>query len=718
MPARTKGVPAPRLARYLGIAFTALILVLYLIGVPLLDLLELKTYDMRLLSRPAGAADAKVTIVAIDEKSLAGLGRWPWSRRTLAQLVERLDRLGVRAIALDAFFSEPERDENEASAHLGAADKEFARALANSGKAVLSTVFLLRDDEARHVSAGTATRTLKSIENQAIGAIRMSGQPAEFPMVRPKGVLANLPMLQAAARYAGHINTLPDPDGTLRWAPLVMRYQDRYFPSGDVQAVRAWLGAPDLILHIAPYGIAGLSLGNRFVPSDEYGRILIRYRGPENTFPTVSALDVLQGNADVALLRDRIALVGATAKGIGDIRVTPYSPVFPGVEIRATVMQNLLDGDFLRRPEWMAGVDAVVILVLGLALTFALPRLGVRNGLLLAAGAVALYLAIAQYLFHTEQLWLNVVYPSTLAVLLFMSSTLVQYFSTESERKRVKLAFQHYVPAKVVDEIMQDIDKLRLGGDKRELTVLFSDIRGFTSVAESLPPEDLVRLLNTYLTRMTELVFLHDGLLDKYIGDAIMAVYGAPIPRADHALAACHTALDMMRELGELQAQWHASGQPVLDIGIGINSGPMVVGNMGSETRFDYTVIGDAVNLGSRIESLNKVYGTHILLSEATWRQVRDAFPQQLREIDVAHVRGRTELVRIFELIPKGRYRDLDWLPEFAHAYEQLRAGNDEQAIAVFERLHRELGDPVSALHLARARSPQRRTQDQLQGTA
>jgi adenylate cyclase len=713
MPRNKRANPAAGLARHIGFALTALVLALYLVGIPLLDLLELKTYDMRLLSRPGGAGDAKVTIVAIDEKSLAELGRWPWSRRTLARLVERLDALGARAIALDVFFSEPETDDGGAARPgPGAADRELARALARSGKTVLSTVFLLRDDEARHIPAKSAERAMKSIENQAIGAIRTTDPAVEFPMVRPRGVLANIPVLQSAARYSGHINTLPDRDGTLRAAPLLMRYQGRYFPSGDVQAVRAWLGDGDLLLHLAPYGIEGLQLAGRYVPTDEYGRILIRYRGPEETFPTVSALDVLRGNTNAALLRERIALVGATAKGIGDIRVTPYSPVFPGVEIRATVMQNLLDGDFLRRPEWMAGVDAAAILAFGLLLTFVLPRLGVRNGLLLAAGALALYLAAAQYLFHAHQLWLNVVYPGALVALLAMSMTVVQYFSTESEKRHLKSAFQHYVPAKVVEEIVHDIDKLRLGGEKRELTVLFSDIRGFTSVAESLPPEELVRLLNTYLTRMTELVFRHDGLLDKYIGDAIMAVYGAPIPRADHAAAACQSALDMMGELALLQSDWRASGRPVLDIGIGINTGPMVVGNMGSETRFNYTVIGDAVNLGSRIEALNKVYGTHILLAESTARQAAGRYRQRLREIDVAPIRGRAVPVRVFELIPDGRYPSLGWLPEFERAYRLLREGRHDEAVPVFARLERETGDPVSRFHALRGRQPQRRADD------
>jgi adenylate cyclase len=319
------------------------------------------------------------------------------------------------------------------------------------------------------------------------------------------------------------------------------------------------------------------------------------------------------------------------------------------------------------------------------------------------AALIAAYIGIGFYAFEAWQVWMTLTHPVLLLILLFMSTTVVQYFITERERRQIKSAFQHYVPAKVVEEITQNIEKLKLGGDKRELTVLFSDIRGFTSMAETLSPEELVRLLNSYLTRMTDQVFLHDGLLDKYIGDAIMAVYGAPIHRPDHAALACQTALDMMRELRGLQAQWREEGRPVMDIGIGINTGQMIVGNMGSVNRFDYTVIGDAVNLGSRIESLNKNYGTHILISEFTYQAVRERFAAQLREVDTTQVRGREKPVRLFELIPEGEYPSLDWLADYRRAYRQLGTGEVVTALQTFERLAQDVNDPVSRYHARKA---------------
>jgi adenylate cyclase len=683
------------LARVVGAALTLLALTMYAAGTPLLDLLELKTYDLRLRALRS-APPQQVAIAAIDERSLAEYGRWPWSRAVLARLVERLSEAGARVIAFDVFFVEPESPE---------ADERFARAIRASGNVVLSTVFLL--EAGRSGKAGSAG---SSIAAQAIGDVRHGGN-ADFPMRPLYGVLANIPVLQRSAAYAGHVNVDLDADGTLRRIPLVHRWEGRYYPSFDVQIARDFLGVKELALDTASYGVTGIRVGERRLPTDEYGRLLVRYRGAQQTFPTVSVADILKGRADPALLRGRAVLIGSTAAGIGDVRVTPWGKAYPGIEVHANVVQSLLEGEALQRPDWMAVLDGLAILALGLLLVWLLPRFGVAAAALLALAVLGGWVALANALFQTQGLWLNVVYPALLVPLVFGSTTLVQYFSTESEKRQLKTAFQYYVPPKVVEEIAADTSKLRLGGEKRELTVLFSDIRGFTSVSETLEPEDLVRLLNGYFTDMTNIVFEHKGSLDKYIGDAIMAVFGAPVAEAEHPRLACRAALDMMKALGGLQKHWRAEGLPAFDIGIGINTGPMVVGNMGSVTRFNYTVIGDAVNLASRIESLNKVYGTGVLVSETTYGQVKDEFPRA-REIDRISVRGRSQVVGIYELIPEGRYARLDWLPEFAEAYRMLRAGERERAAERFDALAARFADPVSAYHAKAIRAPRQRESD------
>ena len=717
--------PVRLTARTIGLVLLGSVLGFYLAGNKLLDSIELKTYDLRMANRPAPAAEPAVAIVAIDEKSLAALGRWPWSRATLARLVERLDALGARVIAFDVFFSEAENraaleqierleHEQNVSGETSpyarvrralAADSAFGKAIAKSAKVVLPMVFLMSEEEARHQGPAEAARALAAVEEQAVKLIRDRGDGRlDFAMPRTAGLIVNLPELNAAARASGHINSLPDTDGTIRWAPLVMRHQGLFFPAADVQAVRLYLNNPAFALHTTNYGVSGLQLGEKFIPTDEYGRALINYRGPARSFPTFSAADVLAGRIDATLLRGKIVLIGATAQGLGDNRTTPVGTVFPGVEIRANTMQNLIDGDFIRRPAWMFVFDVALMLTLGGLLVALLPRLGVRVSALVTLALAGGYLLLAVVEFHTQLIWINVVYPALLIVLLYVSSTLMHYFTAEREKRQIKNAFQHYVPVTVVDQILRNIDNLSLGGEKRELTVLFSDIRGFTGIAEGLSPEALVQLLNDYLTQMTDKVFKHNGLLDKYIGDAIMAVYGAPIPHPQHARLACRTAIDMLRELHGMQAGWKQQGLPGIDIGIGINTGPMVVGNMGSKTRFDYTVIGDAVNLGSRIEALNKQYGTHILISEFTYNQVKDEFPHA-REIDVTTVRGRIEPVRLYELMLAEHYPHLDWLPEFARAYALFRAGQRAKALPLFKKLAETCADPVSRYYVERCQA-------------
>jgi adenylate cyclase len=579
-------------------------------------------------------------------------------------------------------------------------------------------VFLLDPDEARQVGAERQETARQAIARHAIGDVQGREVGAEFLMMEPHGVLTDIPLLERSAAYAGHINVSLephlDPDGTVRRMPLVYRYDGRYYPSFSVQIARALLNDQRLALHTEPHGIAGLEIGGRLVATDEQGRLLVRYRGREQTFATISIADILGGRADPRLLRDRAVLIGATAKGIGDIRVTPFGAAFPGVEVHANLVEDLLAGGLLRRPQWMEAIDIGILIVLGLLLAWLLPRLGVWRGALLASGALAGYLLLAYQLFQLQGLWLNVVYPTLLVAALFVSTTLVHYFSTESERRYLRTAFQHYVPATVISEIVADAGKLRLGGEKRELTVLFSDIRGFTSISESLAPEDVVKFLNVYFTAMTRKVFDHKGSLDKYIGDAVMAVFGAPVADPQHALEACRAALAMVGALKELEGEWQRIGLPNLrfGIGIGISTGPMIVGNMGSEDRFNYTVTGDAVNLASRIESLNKIYGTSILVSEHTYEQAKEGLPRA-REIDRVQVRGREQFVRLYELIPEGRYASLDWLGEFADAYRLMREGDAARAVDRFEALHARVGDPVSAYHAQACRKARRREPDQ-----
>ncbi len=660
--------------------------------VPLLDQLELKTYDMRMraleLSRPQF-----VTIAAIDEQSLARVGRWPWHRSVHSELVKRLDEAGAKVIAFDIFFSERESPK---------ADAQLARSLGATKRAVLSTVFLLDQREVRYLGEAGVQAALKAISPQAIA--EAGGRETKY---KAFGVLANIPEIQASAAYAGHINVLADSDGIYRRVPLVMLHGDRYFPSFDVQVARAFQADKEFGLKLDNWGVVSITIAGNEFPVDMQGQLLVRYRGRAGeTFPRVSVADILDRKADPALLRDRVVLIGGTATSLGDIRATPLDRAPPGIELRANVIENLLDGKVIARPDYMALVDATTMLAIGLLLVWLLPRFGVFGGGVLAAVLLAGYVAFATYIFNSAGLWLNVVYPSLLIVLLFACATLVSYFFAFSEKRYLKLAFQHYVPPAVVEDLVADAGKLRLGGEKRELTVLFSDIRGFTAMSEKMQPEELVKLMNEYFTAMTERVFAHRGSLDKYIGDAIMAVYGAPVAETEHPGQACRSALDMQRVLDELQVKWKPAGLPTIGIGVGINTGSMIVGNMGSATRFNYTVVGDAVNLASRIESLNKTYGTSILISEYTYERVKGELAT-LREVDSVRVRGREQPVRLYELFREGRFA-ADWLQEYREAYEAMRRGDYVRSAAMFAKLHARNADGVCAFHMER-HGPERR---------
>ena len=687
-------VAPARITRSLGIVITLAVCALFLAAnlrdfeVPLLDQLELKTYDMRMRalepSRPS-----HVTIAAIDEQSLARVGRWPWSRSVHAEIARRLDEAGARVIAFDIFFSERESPQ---------ADAQFARVLGRTKKIVLSTVFLLDPREARYLGDAGVQAGLKAIGPQAIAE---AGGRRPRDDRRTFGVLANIPELQARAAYAGHINVLPDVDGVVRRVPLVMQHGDRYFPSSDLQVARAFQPDEKLSLEIASYGITGITIAGRHIATNLEGDLLIRYRGlPARTFDTVSVADILERKADPALIKDRVVLIGGTAAALGDIRATPHGHAVQGVEVRANAIENLLDGQVIERPEYLAFLDVTMMLLVGALLVWLLPRFGVSGGGLLAAALLGGYIALAVYVFRGEGLWLNLIYPSLLIVLLFATATLVSYFFTHSEKRYLKVAFQHYVPPAVVEDLVADAGALRLGGEKRELTVLFSDIRGFTTLSEGLQPEELVKLMNEYFTVMTDLVFTHRGSLDKYIGDAIMAVYGAPVVESDHPALACRSALDMMRALDELQKKWQAAGLPKIGIGVGINTGQVVVGNMGSATRFNYTVVGDAVNLASRIESLNKNYGTSILISEYTYERVKGEF-SDVREVDSVKVRGREQPVRLYELYLPDKYA-ADWLADYREAYATMRRGDQARAATMFQQLHARNGDMVSKIHAMR----------------
>jgi adenylate cyclase len=703
----------PRSITLLSLVLT---LALFIVGVPILDMVELKTYDLRFRSRGVKSPSPHIVAAVLDEKSLDREGRWPWPRAKIGRIVEILDRAGAKVVAFDIGFIEPDENNNlrliegldrrlrslqlenpelrrfiEEQRREADNDLLFARSLEGANtKTVLGYFFYMREAFLEYnLEEVDIQRRLDAISDSKYPLIIYGRQDLSFdPFRSAYAPEPNLGRLHRSADASGYFNMEPDPqDGIIRTMPLMYRCGEEVYAPLSIQAVWEYLDRPQLMIRVAGYGIEGLQIGDRKVPTDEMGYLRINYLGPERTFPYVSLTDILNEDFPEGTFQDRIVIVGATAIGIGDIRNTPFSSSgeYPGLEVHATVMDNILRGDHISKPKWATVFDLAAILVLGLLAGFAIPRLSAVKAIAATLLILAGYVAASRWLFVQAGLWVNLVYPLLAVVLVYTSLTVYHYLTEERERKKIRGAFSYYVSSSVVNEMLKDPNKLKLGGDKKEISVLFSDIRSFTSISEGMAPEELVHLLNEYLTVMTDIVFKYEGTLDKYIGDALMAFYGAPLDQPDHPFRACASALDMMEGLEKLNAKWIREGKQPLDIGIGINTGPMMVGNMGSDQRFDYTVMGDAVNLGSRLEGANKSYRTHILISETTHERVKDDFV--CMELDSVRVKGKKQPVRIFELVSRKELpaRDMEAIARFHEGLRLYKEQDWDRAIETFE---------------------------------
>lgn len=683
----------------IALAIAGLVSLLRVVGWQPLELLDLRVLDYRLRQRGPLPVAPEVLIVAIDDESLREGGRWPWSRALVARLVDRIAAGNPAVIGMDLFQAEPtapcdlESLDGLLDPSCRAAvvegmragqgdDRQLAEALRASQRAVLAYYF----DFHR-----TAVESQPSAES-AYPLIRRAARSRVDRLRRATLVTQNIPDIAAAARGLGYVNFYPDDDGIFRQVPLAIRFGERItMPLSIAMLQLYWPDRPPAIRFSAT-GVEAVRLGPVMLPVSEDGQLLLNYRGRGGTFPHVRAADVLAGRVDPTVFRAKLVLVGVTAVGVGDVRATPLDPTFPGVEIHATVLDNVLRGDFIYRPMWLgstrAGLaDVGVIFALVLILELALYPLRGFAGALVAIGAVGAYLAGSQVLFTRTGAALSVAYPALAAALTYLAISVQHYVVVDREKRRTRRMLDLYLNPSLAAYVSAHPDTLKLGGEKRDRTVLFSDVKNFTPIAERLNPEELVELLNLYLGEMTDLVFAEDGMLDKYIGDGVMAVWGAPLAQPDHAARACRAALAMITRLAELNARCAARGWPTLAIRIGLNSGPMVFGNMGSTGHLSLTVMGDNVNLGARLEGINKLYGTTIIASEATVDRARDVVTA--RELDLVRVKGKSQMVRIFEILGPATER-ARWAAVIEHFHAGLlayRARDWHGAVAAFDRV-------------------------------
>jgi adenylate cyclase len=653
-----------------SLAVAVLIAAVRLLTPAPLEMLDLKALDLRYRLRGATAAGSEVVIIGIDETSLAKIGRWPWPRSRLAMLIDELTEAGAAVVGLDIMFDQPDHSIDVASLETAVAaapdqaatdlmarlrldldnDARLAAALRRSGRVVLGHFFELGrpKDPPSRLDALRAELSVRATG----GASVERGERFE---TASRAYLAT-PVLAGAAAGAGHVNFLVDGDGIYRRVPLAVRVGDRLAPALSLEMLRVSLGGAAASVTLAPDGVQALRIGTLAPPVDGGGRLWVNYLGPSPAFPHLAAVDVLEGRVPAAALAGKLALVGFTATGFDKI-ATPFAPVAPGVELQAMVLDNMLHGGSLVRPWWLVPAEAALIVVLGIVLGMALRRLGTPAALLTALGVALLCAWGGQRLFENARLAVGGAYVLGAVFCCTLAGAVARAISEEREKRWIRNAFRHYLNPEVTEILARTPESLRLGGERREITILFVDVRDFTGISETLSPEVLGELLNNFLGAMTDVVFSHDGLLDKYIGDAVMAFWGAPVPAQNNAARCCRAALDMTAALGTLRERWQPLGRPLLQIGIGINTGEAAVGNFGSAQRFNYTAVGDDVNLASRLEGLNKQYATEVLITERTREAIGDEFIT--REIDQVLVKGRSQPVVVHELLGR-RAEDQD----------------------------------------------------------
>jgi len=690
--------------------------------------IEQRTLDLRFGIRGKREVDPRIVIVGIDDKTLQTIGSYPLPRSNYARLVRQLKQNGADVVAFDVTF--PTAASSEALAVLARlrseighsapanlqkkvqqleqqsdVDAQFAAALKDAGNVVLGHLFLsaerskftdpkLAEAYFDIVWAKSFPQVLKVKSNNRDFDLGQAWKDGGGSVAA--GVEANLPKLAEAAASYGFFNIAPDADGTIRRALFVIRYQDQdFFPSLALQVLRQYENIPDqrIAAYIAADGIERIQFGAHELHPWHNASSLINYAGPYHSYPHYSMVDVLKGTVPADAFRDKIVFIGGTALGIGDLRNTPFEKQgsgYMGVEVHANILDNLLHSAEPQRTFLIRGfneeiIDIVFIIFFGFGLGLWFGHTRPLTATLTALVGLAAFSWFVYFGFVHWGRWYSFVIPAGTLVASYASITSFRVFHEEREKRKIRKTFSQYLSPGVIALIEKDPQKyIRPGGEVRDLTVMFSDIRDFTTLSEGLTPDDLVHLLNQYLGAMTDILFQNLGTLDKYIGDAIMAFWGSPYPQQDHALSACRCALQMLAGLEELNRKWAEQGRRQISIGIGLNSGPVNVGNMGSDKRLAWTVMGDNVNLASRLEGMTKQYRSRVIISESTYDKVADQFVA--REVDRIRVKGKKQPVVIYELLAPISQRDAyaSLLTQYNAALDVYRSQNWREATGKF----------------------------------
>jgi adenylate cyclase len=656
-----------RRAQQVGLARAICVLLLFAL-VPLrladprpLQELRTRTFDFFQVLRPRPQEIRPVVIVDIDEASLKAIGQWPWPRTTVADLVTQITQLGAVAIGFDIIFPEPDRMSP------AIAERSF-RGIDTETRAKLDS--LPSNDEAlaeaiRHskVVVGQAGAASPEVRTAADAALQ-TGFAVRGPDARPyvvtfAGLLRNVPVIEQAAAGRGLFSIDPESDGIIRRVPVIMTAQGNLVPSLSMEMLRVVTGSSAILVRVDQAGVQSVAVPGLEVPTDRNGQFWVHFNhhDPERY---VSAKDVLQGNVPPDRLAGKLVLIGTSAIGLLDLKTTPIDAAIPGVEVHAQILESVLSKSSLVNPNYAIGAELALAVLFGLAIIVAAPMLPASIVIVLGGCLIAGLIGLSLYLFVEHNLLIDFTYPLISSWLIYLVLTFVNYFREQKQRRQIRSAFGYYLSPHMVEQLARSPEKLVLGGEERRMTILFSDVRGFTTISEHYKddPQGLTRLMNRFLTPLTNAIIERKGTIDKYIGDAIMAFWNAPVDDDEQEANACEAALEMLTRAETLnselkrEAETNGGVYMPLRIGIGLNTGPCVVGNMGSDFRFNYSVLGDTVNLASRLEGRTKDYRIPVVIGSRTAEGAKKKFA--VMEIDLIMVKGKKQPEAVFTVLGRS----------------------------------------------------------------
>jgi adenylate cyclase len=646
------------LGRAIGLSLLLIFFVIRIWDPAPIEELRLRSFDLFQLLMPRVTDERPVTIVDIDEESLGTYGQWPWPRSVIADLVNRLTDMQSAAIAFDVVFSEPDR----------LSPANAAKLLPDLDEAIRAKLFALpSNDEILAAAIGKSRVVLgqsglpKQVErpNDRVmpqtGVATLGPDPSPFLVTFP-GLLHNVPLLENAAAGRGLFSILQERDGIVRRVPIVMRANDQIVPSLSFELLRVATNSGTILLKTNDAGVISVAVPGLTLPTDRNGRVWVHFSRPQPDI-YVSAKDILEGSVAPERIAGKLILVGTSSVGLFDIKTTPVARAMPGVEIHAQIIEAALTNSVLTHPPYAIGVELVVAFLLGIAIIVLAPMVSALTLLILGGGVAAGLVAFSWFLFHQHDVLLDVTFALISTFSIYTALVFVNYIREQLDRQRIRSAFGQYLSPTLVAKLAQNPDKLVLGGEERIMTVMFSDVRGFTGISELYKddPQGLTQMMNRLLTPLTNAILDRSGTIDKYMGDAIMAFWNAPLDDAAHEANACEAALDMLERLrvlnDERKQEAESDGKVFIPIkiGIGINTGKCVVGNMGSDLRFQYSVLGDSVNLASRLEGQTKSYDVPILIGTRTAEAVKDRFA--ILELDCITVKGKTEPEVVYTIL-------------------------------------------------------------------